>query len=313
MTMTRRHFVAAGFACGLLAADGSVAHAQSLTGTRATRFRPYNVVVIVLDTSESFQRPSRERGVEGKVLFVEALGVAHRYLAEASKRRERRKEGEDQYYIVAADAASQLIWSGSRQALVGLTADALKDKLTVRKQFANCTDIAGALNAAASIVQEHVRASDKIVLTFSDLVSEPPLDSYSRCAKATGTPPADIRWEMLAEASLGFYFVSKEFAYGRPDKQWTDELARRGLNAKFLDAAQTLTATIDIAPPPPARRRMTDKERIDAEGSVGALAGNLWTVARFALAGLAGFVALVGGAVAVGRFRARSRQRDGAA
>jgi Mg-chelatase subunit ChlD len=113
MTMTRRHFLAAGLACGLLAAaDGSVAYAQSLTGTRATRFRPHNVVVIVLDTSESFQRPSRERGVEGKVLFVEALGVVQRYLAEASKRRERRKEGEDQYFIVAADAASQLMWSG---------------------------------------------------------------------------------------------------------------------------------------------------------------------------------------------------------
>jgi hypothetical protein len=118
---------------------------------------------------------------------------------------------------------------------------------------------------------------------------------------------------MLAEASLGFYFVSKEFTYGRPDKQWTDELARRGLNAKFLDAAQTLTATIDIAPPPPARRRMTDKERADAEGSVGVLAGNLWTVARFALAGLVGFVALVGGAVALGWLRARGRQREGAA
>jgi hypothetical protein len=302
MKVARRLVAAGGVGLAILVGVAISVDAARVGGPQ--RFRPYNVVVVVLDTSMSFQQPSREPGVVGKVLFAEALGAVQRYLGEASTRRERRREGEDLYFIVAADAASQLIWSGSRQALTGLTPEVLRDKLAVRKQFALCTDVGAALNAAAAIVSEHARASERVVLIFSDLITEPPVGSYSRCAKPTGAPPADIRWDLLSEASLGFYFVSKEFAYGRPDQQWMDELSRRGIAARFLDSAQTLTAGIDITPPPPARRRTTEKERAEGE----ALGGLLPALARLAITGFAGLLAIAVGVILLTWLRGRRRR-----
>src|SRR5438309_2663509 len=77
MSMTRRQFVGGVTIATLVSTGGAATEARGPDSGGVPRFRPYNVVVIILDTSESFQRPSREPGVLGKVLFVEALGVVH--------------------------------------------------------------------------------------------------------------------------------------------------------------------------------------------------------------------------------------------
>jgi len=307
VSRTTRLVVALGLGTALAGAH-LPADAGGVTGRRAVRFRPYNVVVIVLDTSESFQRPAREPGIEGKVLSVEAFAVVERYLKAAAERRQRRPDGSDQYFLVAADAASQLIWSGSREALAGLTPEVLRSKLVARKQFAQCTDIEAALNTAAVILRDHERASEKVVLTFSDLIHEPPVGDYARCAKPSGAPPAGIRWDLLQEASLGFYFVSKEFKYGRPDEAWRKELERRAVRAKFLDAAQTLTADVDVVPPPPARRTPTADEVKEAKTSFDGLIARLGSLLTYAAVGLGAILALAGGAIFVARRRGQRRQ-----
>lgn len=265
---------------------------------------PYNLVVIVLDTSVSFQVPSREPGVEGKVLSAEALGVVQQFFKEGANQKRRRTEAEDQYTLVAADAASQVIWSGTRKQLVELTPDVLATKLAVRKQFAQCTDLETALNAAAEVLRKHPEAAEKYVLTFSDLLHEPPVSSWRQCARPSGEPPAGIDWETLGQARLGFYFISKDFRY-RPDAKWPAELKRRGLTADFLDAAQTLTGRMDLSPPAPAVYKPSQEQVDEARERITRAKGRFVQVVGYLL----GTVGLVMVAMFGGIKLARRRRR----
>ncbi len=244
---------------------------------------PYNAVVVVLDTSDSFRRPWRQPGLDGKIPVQEALGVVQRLFQEAAAERQRRTAGKDQYFLVAADGASQLIWSGTREQLSRLTPEALATALDVRRAYAACTDLEAALNEAAVIVHAHPDA-ERWVLVFSDLLHEPPRGSYAACVAPSGEPPAGIRWDELAGARLGFYFVSKAFPY-RPDRHWRAELERRGLRAIFLDAPQTLTAGVAVTPPPPARYRVTEGDVRAAQEQLAWLRTALWRVAWYGAAG----------------------------
>src|SRR3989304_2508925 len=121
---------------------------------------PYNLVVIVLDTSRSFQIPSRQPGVEGKVLSAEAIRIVLQFFQEGANQKRRRTAGKDLYYLVAADAASQVIWSGTREQLAELTADVLASKLAIRKQFAGCTDLKSSMKAAARVLRRYPESSE---------------------------------------------------------------------------------------------------------------------------------------------------------
>jgi hypothetical protein len=237
-------------ACGILGIIAGLLFSGS-TGWASGSVAPFNLVIVVLDTSRSFQVPSHEPGVEGKVLMVEALRIVQQFFKEGANQRRRRTDGQDIYVLIGADAASQVIWSGTREQLAEFTPEVLAAAVAIRKQFALCTDLKAALNAAAGVLAEYPQASEAYVLTFSDLLHEPPRASWADCAPPSGTPPAGIAWETLSRAHLGFYYVSKDFRY-RPDAQWSAELQRRGVKAVFLDAAQTLTQRVTLTPPAPA-------------------------------------------------------------
>lgn len=291
--------VAAGFAL-----PGSDARASSQLAT--ARDAPYNVVVIVLDTSESFQRPWRAVGLAGKIPAHEALRLVQRFLEEAAAQRRRRTEGRDQYFLVAADAASQLIWSGSRDQLARLTPEHLTARLAIRKQFAACTDLEGALNEAARILRDHPSA-EKWVLAFSDLLHEPPRGSYASCAPASGMPPAGIRWDDLGQARLGFYFVSKDFPH-RPDEKWRAALEGQSLSAVFLDAAQAMSADVSLTPPPAARYRPTQEQVQQAGGRLRTVTDGLRMLAWLTAGGFGLAVLLVMGLIVARRSAARRRE-----
>jgi hypothetical protein len=250
--------------------DGAAVAAER----RPTYVAPYNAVVIVLDTSISFQIPSRAPGLEGKVLSAEALKLVQRYVQEGAEQRRRRSDGQDIYHIVAADAASQEIWSGTREQLSELTPDTVARKLVVRRQFANCTDIEAALNEAGRLLRRHPDATEKFLLVFSDMLAEPPRKTWTDCAPPSGDPPAGIDWDAFRDARIGLYFVSKKFEY-RPDLKWRREMERRGLRAEVLDEAQSLTDRLVLSPPPAATYRPTRTQ-------VQAAARNLDTVKNLA-------------------------------
>jgi len=265
---------------------------------------PYNVVIIVLDTSRSFQVPSREPGVEGKVLSSEALAVVQQFFRDGANQRRRRTEGQDRYFLVAADAASQVIWSGTRERLVELTPDVLATKLAIRKQFAGCTDLETALNAAATLLGKHQDATDKYVLTFSDLLHEPPRGSWTTCESPSGEPPAGIDWDTLGQARLGFYFVSKDFRF-RPDAKWRAELDRRGLTADFLDAAQTLTDRMQLTLPGPAIYKPTQGQVDAARDQVSRVKAGVMRVGQYVLGAMGLALAVIVGGITWARRRRR--------
>jgi hypothetical protein len=278
--------VVAGLVLGGQPAWAGQAGGPQAAGKASGYVAPYNVVVIVLDTSRSFQVPSRQPGVEGKVLSAEALGVVQQFFRDGANQKRRRTEGQDRYYLVAADAASQLIWSGTREQLAELTPDVLAGKLAIRKQFAGCTDLEAALNAAAAVLRKQPQAAEMYVLTFSDLLHEPPRGDWSTCAPPSGEPPAGIDWDTLGQARLGFYFVSKDYRF-RPDAKWRTELERLGLRADFLDAAQTLTERVALTPPAPATYKPTQAQVEAAQGKVNELKGGLLQASRY-VAGIFG-------------------------
>ncbi len=220
---------------------------------------PYNVVCIILDCSFSMQMPSKEPGIEGRVLSEEALASIQHYVEREADQVRGRHHGEDQYYLVAADAASQIIWTGGREEFLELDREALASMLSIRRQFAKCTDLGMAFSEAAIALQNHPDATGRYLLVFSDLINEAPRNSYSDCHQMSGEPPEDLDWATLSDADLHFYFVSKDFRY-RPDVKWRSALARRGLSAEFRDVAQTLTQPLSLQPPGPATYKPSQQE-----------------------------------------------------
>ena len=276
---------------------------------RAQYVAPYNMVVIVLDASLSFQQPSAEPGVEGRVPVVEALATNQRLFAATAGQERQRYDGDDRYAIVAADAASQVIWSGNRAGLAGLTGDALIEMLKIRKQFAHCTDYAMAMNAAAKVLKEHADATNRFVLTFGDLIHDPPTTSYRNCAGASGEPPAGIDWDTLGTASLGFYFVSTNFTL-RPNQRWLTLLESRGLKPDFKDMAQTLSQPLELPPPPPAVYKPTKEQTAAAQQQWLSLRASAKTFAKWGAGlALAGVSLLIGLIVALRKKAASGQSR----
>ncbi len=269
---------------------------------------PYNLVLIILDTSKSFQIPSRQPGVEGKVLAQEALRLVQDLVRQGAVQKRRRTEGQDRYVLIAADAASQVIWSGTQSQLLELTPEVLATKLAVRRQFAGCTDIKAALNEAARVMRQHPKAAEVYVLTFSDLLHEPPREGWSDCLPPSGEPPEGIEWDTLGRAHLGFYFVSKDFRY-RPDAKWRAALERQGLTADFLDAAQALTERPALTPPPPARYQPTPAEVEAARERVKKTTRTLMRLGGYTAGVLGlGFVSLIAWITFAQRWRRQERR-----
>lgn len=253
---------------------------------------PFNLVIVVLDASRSLRVPSRAPGIKGKVLADEGLRMVQEFFRDSANQKRRRTDGHDLYYIVAADAASQVIWSGTREQLSELTPQELARKLTVREQFANCTDLEAAMNEVAAICQKHPEAAEVYVLTFSDLLHEPPQKSWRKCAQPSGEPPTGIDWKTLSRAHLGFYFVSKDFPH-RPDAKWKLELERRGLQADFFDAAQALSAGLTLSLPPPAVYKPTQAQVETARTRAASLTHTVVsTLTWFTMLSVAGIAAL---------------------
>ena len=273
---------------GFLAREAQAALANpGIVSAEDADTTPYNVIAVVMDVTVSFRLPSKAPGLRGRVFALDALQLVQQFLRDAAKQPRHRTDGRDVYAIVALDAASQTIWTGTRDQLSELTADNLKEKLAAREAFKWCTDIEAAFSAVAELFRTYSNASEKYVLVFSDLINEPPQRAWNKCAPPSGEPPKGIDWNALTTARLGFYFATKDFPH-RPDVKWRAELERRGLHADFLDAAQTLTAGVTLSPPPPAVYKPTQEEVAVARARVEGLSN---TVVR-ALAFLLGMIVL---------------------
>lgn len=241
---------------------------------------PYNLVAVVMDFTVSFRLPSKVPGLKGRVFAQEALQLVQQFLRDAAKQPRRRNEGRDVYAIVALDAASQTIWTGTRDQLSELTADNLKQRLAARDAFKWCTDVEAAFNEVVALFHKYSSASEKYLLVFSDLINEPPQRAWNKCASPSGEPPKGIDWSALKTGRLGFYFAAKDFPH-RPDVKWRLELDRRGLQAEFLDTAQALSAGVTLSPPSPAIYKPTQEEMAVARARVEGLSNTVISAVAF--------------------------------
>jgi hypothetical protein len=257
-------------------------------GGRKRWVAPYNQVVVLLDASGSFWRPARDVGLPGVVPGVEALRMLQDFAARTGAERGRRTDGIDAYSIVAVDAHPDIVWSGTRQDLAALQPDVLERILRTRAAYRQCTDVAGAF--AEAIRNFQTDAARRYLIVFSDLIHEPPAQSFTDCAPAQGSPP-DINWDALSGTAVGLYFVSSDFRY-QADRRWRDALERHGFavgDAGVLSLPQALSRGVHLAPPSRAVHTYTAAEREEGRARLAEAKGFLKHVV------LVAFVLCVGG------------------
>lgn len=252
--MVKRSWMIYAVLCAALAA---LLAAAGCGGGRLNKVKPFNRVVVLLDASGTMMKA--DAGLGGKVPFNESLRMLQDYFVKASEQKGRRWDALDEYHIVAVDANSQEVWHGDRKALAALTPEELSRVFGTREQFSGCTNIGAAFEEAARLFDREPQPSAKFLLSFSDLLDEPPAGGYSKCAAPSGLPP-QANWTRLGDVSMSFYWVSSNFRY-RPEKHWQDALRAAGFNdVPFSNAAQTVSRGITLNPPPRARRVVTDEE-----------------------------------------------------
>lgn len=219
---------------------------------------PYNHVVVLLDASRSFWGPSREKGTANRVPGEEALRLLQEYSGVAAAAPTRRGEGMDHYTIIAVDAHPDVIWDGSRLQLAQLTPERLREMLAMRDEFALATDIGAAFEEAARAFRHQEAATNRILISFCDLINEKPTTSFRAATPPSGNPPSDIDWENFRDVTMGYYFASTDFRY-QPDRKWRDALEKNGFMMKpgtILSFSQVLTSGIKIEPPARANAKV---------------------------------------------------------
>ncbi len=260
------------------------------TTASAQKHKPFNRVVIIIDSSGTF------RGHQ-----FEAIEKVKGFLKEMAKRKERRYEGKDQIYIISLDAKPEVVWAGQRGQLMQLTEKRLSELFSNRERYAYCTDVATAFNLAAHKLNREPLPTAKWLFVFSDLIDEPVV-SGNKC-KTPGKPslpPEKIRWDILKDVAVMVFWA--------PDIQimaWEEALADKGLTIRFYDEAEA--SNVELLPPPKARKRMTEEERVEARRKIKTFLTYLLTClktgVRYFLIGIV-FLVIVGGLV--GRIRSRA-------
>lgn len=176
--------------------------------------------------------------------------------------------------------------------------------LRARRQFAYCTDYESGMNVAGRVMRENADATSFYVLTFGDLIHEPPTTTYRKCAMPTGNPPEKIDWETLQHASLGFYVVSTDFKL-RPNQRWPELLESHGIYADFKDMAQTMTQAVELPPPPRAVYRPSSEEIAAAEKRWHRMADVAMKAGKVAIGGMGVVTIAMFGFIWWGRRRGR--------
>jgi hypothetical protein len=213
----------------------------------AEREKPFNRVVVIIDSSGTFKN------------HQPAIEKVRKLLEEMAKRKERRYEVSDDIYIISLDARPEVIWAGKRNHLGQLTKERLSELFRDRMRYIHCTDIATAFNLAVHKLNREPIPSDKWLFVFSDLIDEPEVSSGKCKAPVIPSLPSEkIRWDRLTDTSIGVFWA--------PDPQimaWEDALADKRLSIKFYNEAEALN--VNLPPPPKAQREMTEEEKAEAK------------------------------------------------
>lgn len=214
----------------------------------AEKPKPFNRVVVIIDSSGSFKNHQ-----------YEAIERVQELIEKMANRKERRYEAPDEVYIISLDAKPEVIWAGKREHLGQLTKPRLSKLFNERSRYSDCTDVASAFNLAAHKLNREPAPTAKWLFVFSDLMDEPETSSGNcRVPERPSLPSDKIKWDNLADTSIGVFWASDSQIMA-----WEEALADKGLSIKFYDRAEALNA--ELPPPPKARKRMGVEEREEAK------------------------------------------------
>jgi hypothetical protein len=223
----------------------------SLVGCETDKLapKPANYVIVMIDRSLSFR--SRQR---------DAIDRTAKYLDQIANRKIGRWEGKgDKVTIISLDAIPSVLWEGSLQDLKTLSAADWEKRFAARNDYQECTDITGAFSLAADrFASADAVSSSKYLLAFTDLIHEPPTKSASVCARPHPAPSEDFPWASLEDVSVNIFWL--------PVNQkliWQRIVREKALASHFALYSDSESGAVDIAPPPPAKRTMTQGERAE--------------------------------------------------
>jgi hypothetical protein len=189
----------------------------------------------------------------------------------------------DRIFVISLDAIPAIVWRGTPAELKKARDDgSWKKWFASRSDFAQCTDVAAGFRLAADQFSPGDPDVHKYLIAFTDLRSEPPLDSVRHCRRPAIGPPADFPWERLHDISIAVLWVPPDGVL-----MWDRAIAQQGIHDTFHIYSASEAANVEIQPPPKAEHRITAEETADARASVKEFFMHLLI---FALVGLVIFV-----------------------
>ena len=211
----------------------------------ADRIKPYNKVVIIIDSSGSFK--SRQ---------VEAIRKTTELLKAISQTRVHRWEKAiDRITLISLDAIPEVLWSGSVKELKQKDPSFWTARFRGRRDYVLCTDVGAAFRLAVRNLDGDPRYVHKYMFVFSDLVDEAPSGSIYKPGRRNGSPPSGFPWDSLRDVSVSVFWL--------PANQklvWRRAVEQHGLESFALYTASE-SSSVSIQPPPRPSTELTESER----------------------------------------------------
>jgi len=203
---------------------------------------------VMIDRSRSFN--SRQQ---------DAIDKSLKYLDEIASRKLGRWQGKaDKIVLISIDAIPAVLWEGTLQDFQKVPKEDWTQRFAARSDFEKCTDITTAFKlAGARFSAADAASTSKFLVVFSDLISEPPLNSASTCAKAHPAPTEDFPWQSLSDLSLTVFWL--------PINQqlvWQRAVNDRGLASHVALYSDSESGVKSLAAPPAAELKMSESERL---------------------------------------------------
>lgn len=254
--------------------------------------KPANRIAILIDGSKTFDR---RRG--------EAVQRAQELIGKIAEKPGRRHQGaNDSVAVIAIDAMPSVLWRGTLAELRAADPEGWLRRFAARSDYTFCTDVDGAFRLAAEELGPSSPQIHKYVFVFSDLQHEPPTNSLRRCEKPRVGAADSFPWSGIEDASVSVLWTP-------PGQKlaWQREIDSRGLSKTFHVYVDSESAEIVPAPPPVAKRVITEQERQQTQDS---LASALALGLKVVLGVVFVSAVVIGAVVMAARRRQRARRAN---
>lgn len=252
--------------------------------------KPANHIAILIDGTKTFEH-RRGDAVERAQALIEKI---------AEKPGRRHQGVSDSVAVIAIDAMPSVLWRGTLTELRSADREGWIRRFAARSDYSFCTDVDGAFRLAAEELGPSLPQIHKYIFVFSDLQHEPPTDSLRRCENPRVGAADSFPWSGVEDASVSVLWTppSQKLA-------WQRQIDSHGLSKSFHVYVDSESAEILPAPPPVAKRVVTEQERRQIQDRFGsALALGI----KIVLAGVFLVAIFVGGILMAARNRRRARR-----